>query len=52
VRRIVALTRIAAMGRRPSAASRAVPAVLIAWLMAAAGGPVLRRLSRPLPLPG
>jgi 2-polyprenyl-6-methoxyphenol hydroxylase-like FAD-dependent oxidoreductase len=51
VRRIVALTRIAAVCRRPSAASRAVPAALIARLMAAAGGPVLRRLSRPQALP-
>jgi 2-polyprenyl-6-methoxyphenol hydroxylase-like FAD-dependent oxidoreductase len=47
LRRIVALTRIAAVSRRSSAASRAVPAALIARLMAAAGGPVLRRLSRP-----
>ncbi len=46
-RRIVALARAGAMGRRPSAASRAVPSVMAARLMAFSGGPVLRRLARP-----
>ncbi|HEX8007925.1 MAG TPA: NAD(P)/FAD-dependent oxidoreductase [Trebonia sp.] len=47
LRRLVALARIAAASRRPSAASRAMPSVLAARLMAVSGGPVLRRISRP-----
>ena len=47
VRRIIALARAGARSRRPSMAGRAVPGVISARLMAATGGPVLRRLSRP-----
>lgn len=47
VRRIIALARAGALSRRPSAAGRALPAVMTARLMAVTGGPVLRRLSRP-----
>ncbi len=49
VRRMVALSRMAAAGRRPSPASRVMPGELQVRLMASAGGPLLRRISRPLP---
>lgn len=48
VRRIVALTRAGALSRRSSVVSRAVPSVMAARQMALAGGPVLRRLTRPI----
>jgi 2-polyprenyl-6-methoxyphenol hydroxylase-like FAD-dependent oxidoreductase len=47
VRAMVALSRIAAMARRPNPAGRAIPGVLEARLTAAAGGSLLRRISRP-----
>lgn len=47
VRRIVALARAGAVSRRPSAASRAMPAAAAARMMALSGGPVLRRITRP-----
>jgi len=47
VRRIVALARAGALGRRPSAASRAMPDVMTARMMAFGGGPMLRRITRP-----
>jgi Family of unknown function (DUF6308) len=37
---MVALSRISAAARRPNAASRAMPGVLAARLMAASGGPI------------
>jgi 2-polyprenyl-6-methoxyphenol hydroxylase-like FAD-dependent oxidoreductase len=47
VRRIVAMTRAGAMGRRSSAASRVMPAAMTARLTALSAGPVLRRITRP-----
>ena len=48
VRRIVALARAGALGRRPSpAVQAAMPAALTARIMALGGGPLLRRLTRP-----
>ena len=51
VRQIVALTRAGAMGRRSNAASRALPAATTARLTALSGGPMLRRISRPVIVP-
>lgn len=48
VRRLVALTRIGAASRRPSAGSRAMPSTFAARMMTVSGGPVLRRISRPV----
>jgi hypothetical protein len=48
VRRIIALARAGAVTRRPSAASRAMPDALNARLTALSGGPVLRRITRPV----
>src|SRR3954452_3479379 len=47
LRRIVALARLAAISRRPSIATRAMPGVVSARLMAKTGGPILRSLTRP-----
>ena len=47
VRRMVAMARAGAVGRRPGVASRAVPDVVSARMMALTGGPALRRISRP-----
>jgi 2-polyprenyl-6-methoxyphenol hydroxylase-like FAD-dependent oxidoreductase len=46
-RRIVALARAGARGRRPSPAAKAIPAALNGRLMAVSGGVLLRRLTRP-----
>jgi len=52
-RRIVKLTRAGARARRRSATTRLTPKVVSAKFMAASGGVVLRRLTRPsLPLTG
>ena len=51
VRQIVALTRAGAIGRRSNAASRALPAATTARLTALSGGPMLRRISRPVIVP-
>jgi 2-polyprenyl-6-methoxyphenol hydroxylase-like FAD-dependent oxidoreductase len=48
VRRLVAMARAGAASRRPSAASRAVPAVMSARMMAVTGGPALRRITKPI----
>jgi 2-polyprenyl-6-methoxyphenol hydroxylase-like FAD-dependent oxidoreductase len=48
VRRLVAMARAGAASRRPSAASRAVPAVMSAQMMAVTGGPALRRITEPI----
>jgi 2-polyprenyl-6-methoxyphenol hydroxylase-like FAD-dependent oxidoreductase len=48
VRRIIALTRAGAMGRRSNAASRALPPATAARLTALSGGPLLRRITRPV----
>jgi len=48
VRRITALARVGALSRRQSAASRLVPPVLNAKWTALSGGPVLRRITRPV----
>jgi 2-polyprenyl-6-methoxyphenol hydroxylase-like FAD-dependent oxidoreductase len=48
VRRIVALARAGAVSRRSSAVSRALPATVTARLTARSGGPVLRRITRPV----
>lgn len=48
VRRLVAMARAGAASRRPSAASRAVPAVMSAKMMAVTGGPALRRITKPV----
>jgi 2-polyprenyl-6-methoxyphenol hydroxylase-like FAD-dependent oxidoreductase len=48
VRRIVAMTRAGAVSRRSNAASRAMPATVTARLTALSGGPVLRRITRPV----
>jgi 2-polyprenyl-6-methoxyphenol hydroxylase-like FAD-dependent oxidoreductase len=47
IRKIIRLTRAGARSRRRSAASRTVPPVLAARMMALSGGAVLRRLTRP-----
>jgi 2-polyprenyl-6-methoxyphenol hydroxylase-like FAD-dependent oxidoreductase len=47
VRRIVALARASALGRRPNLVTRALPDAMMARLIALAGGPLLRRLARP-----
>jgi 2-polyprenyl-6-methoxyphenol hydroxylase-like FAD-dependent oxidoreductase len=48
LRKVVALARISALGRRPSVASRLMPATTSARFMARSGGPVLRRMTRPV----
>jgi FAD-dependent urate hydroxylase len=48
VRRIVALARAGAVSRRSNAASRALPATVAVRLTALSGGPVLRRITRPV----
>jgi 2-polyprenyl-6-methoxyphenol hydroxylase-like FAD-dependent oxidoreductase len=48
LRRIIALARAGAVSRRPSAASRAMPGATAARMMAMSGGPVLRRITRPV----
>jgi 2-polyprenyl-6-methoxyphenol hydroxylase-like FAD-dependent oxidoreductase len=48
VRRLVAMARAGAASRRPGLASRAVPDVVSARLMALTGGPMLRRITRPI----
>jgi 2-polyprenyl-6-methoxyphenol hydroxylase-like FAD-dependent oxidoreductase len=48
LRKIVALARVSALGRRPPPASRLMPATASARFMARTGGPVLRRMSRPV----
>jgi 2-polyprenyl-6-methoxyphenol hydroxylase-like FAD-dependent oxidoreductase len=48
VRRLVAMARAGAASRRPGLASRAVPDVMSARLMALTGGPMLRRITRPV----
>jgi 2-polyprenyl-6-methoxyphenol hydroxylase-like FAD-dependent oxidoreductase len=48
LRKVVALARIGALSRRPTAAARLMPATASARLMARSGGPVLRRLTRPV----
>lgn len=48
VRRIVAMARAGAVSRRSNAASRAMPATVAARLTALSGGPVLRRITRPV----
>jgi 2-polyprenyl-6-methoxyphenol hydroxylase-like FAD-dependent oxidoreductase len=48
VRRITAMARMGALSRRQSAASRLLPPVLNARLTALSGGPVLRKITRPV----
>ncbi|HEX6452935.1 MAG TPA: NAD(P)/FAD-dependent oxidoreductase [Trebonia sp.] len=48
VRRLVAMARAGAASRRSSAASRAVPAVMSARMMAVTGGPALRHITKPI----
>jgi 2-polyprenyl-6-methoxyphenol hydroxylase-like FAD-dependent oxidoreductase len=48
LRKVVTLARTSALGRRPSLASHLMPATASARLMARSGGPVLRRMSRPV----
>jgi 2-polyprenyl-6-methoxyphenol hydroxylase-like FAD-dependent oxidoreductase len=52
VRRIVAMTRAGALGRRSNAASRALPATATARLAALSAAPALRRVTRPVAFPG
>ena len=47
VRRVVAMSRVGALGRRPNPMTRAMPEGAAARQMARAGGPMLRRMSRP-----
>lgn len=47
VRRFVRLARAGARGRRPGRASSLMPPVMSARMMALAGGPALRRMTRP-----
>lgn len=47
VRRVVAMSRAGALGRRPNPLTRALPETALARQMAATGGPMLRRMSRP-----
>lgn len=49
LRRIIALARAGAVSRRPSVATRVTPSVLSARLMGMTSGPILRRLTRPVP---
>jgi 2-polyprenyl-6-methoxyphenol hydroxylase-like FAD-dependent oxidoreductase len=48
LRKVVALARVSALSRRPSMASRLMPATTSARLMARSGGRVLRWVTRPV----
>lgn len=48
VRRIVAMARSGALSRRPNPVTRLLPAALNAKMTARSGGPVLRRITRPV----